>query len=193
MLKKWCAQQAHLDLEGLWLLPGEILVGEVAVLGGLVVDWLDEVKLLDDDTRSKVEVLVDDLNKLFRGLVRRAVGLNEDGQWLGDANGVRELHKGTASETSLEQGLSNPASEVCGGSVDLGVVLARESTTTVCTPTAVGVDDNLTAGQTSVTLWATDDEEAGWLDLQESACEGAHGCHVDLRGTWSSRQGTWLG
>lgn len=54
----------HLELEGLWLLPAEILVGEVTVLCGLEVDWLGEVELLDDNTWSEVEVLVDDLYQL---------------------------------------------------------------------------------------------------------------------------------
>ncbi len=41
-----------LELELLGLLPGEVLVGEVTVLSGLEVDGVDEVELLDDDTRA---------------------------------------------------------------------------------------------------------------------------------------------
>lgn len=40
----------YLELELLGLLPGEALVGEVAVLSGLVVDWVRKVELFDDDT-----------------------------------------------------------------------------------------------------------------------------------------------
>jgi len=78
----------HLKLEGLWLLPGEVLVGEVTVLGGGAVDWLDEVELLDNDTWAHVEVGLDDLDELVRGLVRGAVGLDEKGSWLSNTNGV---------------------------------------------------------------------------------------------------------
>lgn len=137
----------------------------MTVLGGAVVDGVDQVELLDDDTRPQVEVLADDLDKLVGGLVRGAVGLNEDGQRLGDTNGVRKLDESTAGETGLEQGLGDPAGKVSGRAVDLGVVLAGESTTTVSTPATVGVDDDLTAGQTGVTLGTTDDEEARRLDL----------------------------
>ena len=77
-----------LELELLGLLPGEVLVGEVAILGGCVVDGVGEVQLLDNDTRAEVKVLVDDLNKLLRGLVRGAVCLNEEGQRLSYTNGV---------------------------------------------------------------------------------------------------------
>ena len=36
--------------------------------------------------------------------------------------------------------------------VDLGVVLARECSTSVCAPSAIGVDDDLTSGQTGIAL-----------------------------------------
>ena len=42
----------------------------------------------------------------------------------------------------------------------------------MCTPATVGVDNNLSAGETGITLWATDDEEARWLDLPKVlACD----------------------
>lgn len=78
----------HLELELLGLLPSEALVGEVTVLSGLEVDGVREVELLHDDTRTEVKVLVDDRDKLFRGLVRGTVGLNEERKGLGDTNGV---------------------------------------------------------------------------------------------------------
>ena len=54
--------------------------------------------------------------------------------------------------------LTDPTGSVGSGAVNLGEVLSRESTSTVCTPTSVGVDDDLTASQTSVTLRSTDYE-----------------------------------
>jgi hypothetical protein len=77
-----------LELESLWLLPSEVWVGEVTVLGGLVVDRLDEIELLDNDTRPHVKVLADDLHKLIGALLRSAVCLHEEGQWLSNTNGV---------------------------------------------------------------------------------------------------------
>ena len=159
----------RLELEGLRLLPGELLVSEVTVLGGLEVDGLGQIKLLDNDTRTEVKVVADNLNELVGGLLGSTVGLNEDGQGLSDTNGVGELDKGTTSETSVDQGLSDPTGNVGGGTVDLGIILARESTTTVSTPATVGVDDDLTAGQTSVTLGTTNDEAAGGLEVVDSA------------------------
>lgn len=158
-----------LELEGLWLLPGEALVSEVTVLGGLEVDGFGKVEVLDDDTRAEIEVVSDDLNELVGGLGGGAVGLNEDGERFGDTDGIRELDEGTAGEFGVHDGLGNPASNIGGRTVNLGVILSGESTTAVGTPTAVGVDDDLTAGETGVTLGTTDDEKAGWLDVVDSA------------------------
>lgn len=77
-----------LELELLGLLPGEVLVGEVTVLSGLEVNGVDEVKLLDNDTGAEVEVVLDNFDKLVRGLVRGTVCLNEKRERLSDTDGV---------------------------------------------------------------------------------------------------------
>lgn len=156
---------SHLKLEGLGLLPGEVGVGEVAVLGGLAVDGVDEVELLDNDTGAHVEVGLDDLDELGGALVGGAVGLDEDGERLGDTDGVGELDKGTTGKLGVDERLGDPAGKVSSRAVDLAVVLAGEGTTTVSTPATVGVNDNLAASKTGVTLRTTNDEVAGRLDL----------------------------
>lgn len=156
---------SHLKLEGLGLLPGEVGVGEVAVLGGLAVDGVDKVELLDNDTGAHVEVGLDDLDELGGALVGGAVGLDEDGERLSDTNGVGELDKGATGELGVDERLGNPAGKVSSRAVDLAVVLAGEGTTTVSTPATVGVNDNLAASKTGVTLRTTNDEVAGRLDL----------------------------
>lgn len=159
----------RLELESAGLLPGELLVGEVTVLGSLSVDGTGKVKVLDDDTGTQIEVVADDLDQLVGGLVGGTVGLDEDGEGLSDTNGVGELDKGTTGQAGLDQRLGDPAGDVGSGAVNLGVVLSGESTTTVGTPTTVGVDDDLTASETGVTLGSTDDEAAGGLEVVDSA------------------------
>jgi hypothetical protein len=159
------SRSSHLELEGLGLLPGEVGVGEVTVLGGLAVDGVDEVELLDNDTRAHVEVGLDDLDELLGALVGGAVGLDEDGVRLSDTNGVGELDKGTTGKLGVDERLGDPAGKVGSRAVDLAVVLAGEGTTTVGTPATVGVNDDLAASKTGVTLRATNDEVAGRLDL----------------------------
>lgn len=158
---------AHLELELLGLFPREVLVGtEVTVLGGLEVDGAVQVQLTDNNTGAEVEVLVNDLDQLGRALVGGTVGVNVDGEGLSNTNGVGELNKGTTSELGVDQGLGDPSGEVSSRSVDLGEILAGEGTTTVGTPATVGVDNDLAASETGVTLGATNDEETRGLDLK---------------------------
>lgn len=57
---------SSLKFERLGLFPSEALVREMAVLRSLEVDWSGKVELLDDDARSEVEVVLDDVDKLLR-------------------------------------------------------------------------------------------------------------------------------
>lgn len=92
-----------LELQSLGLLPAEVLVGtKMTVLGGLEVDGLGQVELLDDDTGPQVEVVTDDLDELIRALGRGAVSVDVDRQGLSDTNGIRELYEGAASEASSD-------------------------------------------------------------------------------------------
>lgn len=141
----------------------------MTVLGGLVVDGLGQVKILHDDTGTEIKVVADDLDQLVGGLGGSTVALNEDGEGLSDTNGVGELDKGTAGKLGVDQRLGDPARNVGGGTIDLGVILSGESTTTVGTPTTVGIDNDLTASETGITLRTTDDEAAGGLDVVDSA------------------------
>lgn len=89
----------------------------------------------------------------------------------------------------MDKGLGNPAGEVCSGTIDLAVILSGKGTTTVSTPSTVGVYDDLTASQTSVTLWATDDEKARGLDLPLLVAVHSD-MSANIRGRRSSRRGS---
>jgi hypothetical protein len=148
----------------------------------LEVDWLGQVKLLDDDAGPQVKVLVDDCNQLFIGprgsaisidLFQHEQGLHmgqsrvayEDREWVGNTDGVRKLDQGTSGKASSNQGLGNPTGNVGSRAVDLGEVLSGESTTTMSTPATIGINDDLSAGQSCIALGATNDELARGLDL----------------------------
>lgn len=137
----------------------------MAVLGSLEVDRLGKIELLDNDAGAEVEVVADDLDELIRSLLRGAVGVDVDGEGLSNTNGVGELDEGTAGEAGSDEGLGDPAADVGSRTIDLGEILARESTTAVSTPSTVGVDDDLATSQTGITLRATDDKEARGLNL----------------------------
>ncbi len=163
----------------------------MAILGGLEVDRLREVQLLDDDTGTHVEVLANDFDQLVGAFVGGTIRLDKEREWLGDTDGVGQLDQSAASQLGVDERLRNPASEVRSRAIDLAVVLARESTTTVSTPAAVRVDDDLAASEAGVTLWSTNDEEARWLDLwYVSEHSPFDHCMIDSRGRWSCHPGT---
>lgn len=60
----------------------------MTVLCGLEVDWLSQVKFLDNDTWAEIEVVVDDLDELIGGLIGGAVCVDEDGEWLSNTDSV---------------------------------------------------------------------------------------------------------
>lgn len=75
------------------------------------------------------------------------------------------MDESTLAEAVRDERLSNPSSSVGSGSVDLSGVFAREGTTTVTTPTTIGVDDDLTSSETSITVGTTDGERTRGIQV----------------------------
>ena len=128
------------------------------ILSGLAVNRLREIQLLDNDAGPKVKVLVNDVHQLVAGLVAGAIGLNEDAEGLGDTDGIGKLHERAAGEAAVNDGFGDPAGKIGSRAVYLAVVFAGESTSAVGTPATVGVDNDLAAGETGITLRTADDE-----------------------------------
>jgi hypothetical protein len=136
----------------------------VAVGGGLLVDRAQQVQHLDDALRTQVEVLVDQRGDLVVGDDAGAFGVDGHVHRLGHADRVRDLDLALARQAGGHDVLGHVAGGVGGRAVDLGRVLARERATAVRAGAAVGVDDDLAAGQAAVALRAADDEAAGRVD-----------------------------
>ena len=83
---------------------------------------------------------------------------------MGDADGVGDLHLAALGEAGGDDVLGHVAGRVGAGAVDLARVLAREGAAAVRRGAAVGVDDDLAAGEAAVAHGAADDELAGGVD-----------------------------
>src|SRR5690606_16535012 len=150
------------------LLAGGVGVGdllglapEVAVAGGALVDRVHQVERLQDAVRAQVEVAADQLLDHDVPDLAGAEGGDRDRGRLGDADGVAHLHLAAVGQAGGDHVLGDVARGVGGGTVDLGRVLAGERAATVAGPAAVGVDDDLAAGQAAVAHRAADHELAG--------------------------------
>jgi len=158
----------YLEIKGLDVLPGETLLGaaEVRVASSVGVLGLEEIKLANDASRAEIEVLVDNVKKLAISLADgSAVGVDVDRHGLSNTDSVRDLNEDTLAELGSDEGLGDPAGGVSSRTVNLGRVLAGESTTTVGTPTTIGINDDLAAGKTSIAVGTTDDEAARGVEV----------------------------
>ena len=162
-------RRVRLEGELLGGLPEEVgvVAAEVTVVGGLLVDGPPELESVDDLAGAKVEVGLDDGEEILVGAATLGgtVGVDEDGEGVRDTDGVRDLHEGAVGEAGGDERLGDPPGGVGSRAIDLGGVLAGEGTTTVGAPTTIGIDDDLTASETGVTLGTTDDEPAGGVEM----------------------------
>lgn len=142
--------------------PGEILIvsSEMSESTGLLIDWSLQLQVSDDHTWSEIEVSDDDISQveISQSLSDGSVTVNMDTQWLSNSDRVSDLNQSSLAESVGDQRLSNPSGSVSSRSIDLGWVLSRESTTSVASPTSVGVDDDLSSSQTSISAGSSDNE-----------------------------------
>ena len=86
---------------------------------------------------------------------------------------VGELNLTTCGETGRHDVLRHIAAHVGRRAVDLGRILAGEGASTMAAHAAVGVDDDLPAGEAGVSLRPSDDETSGRVD-EELGLLGEH-------------------
>ncbi len=86
----------------------------MAVPRGPLIYGVGQVELFDDYTGPQIEVLVDDLHELGRGLIRRAVRFHEERERFRDADGVGELHESATGDSGVHEGFGDPAREIGG-------------------------------------------------------------------------------
>ena len=77
---------------------------------------------------------------------------------------ISHLDLAFAGQASRDNVLGHVAGSIGGRAVHLSGILAGKSATAVGASAAVGVDDDLAAGQSAIALRATDDKAAGGVD-----------------------------
>ena len=141
----------------------------------------------------QVHQLLQHLAQPLRVDLAGAVGVDVDRQRLGDADGVGELDGAALGEAGGDDVLGQIARGVGGRAVDLGRVLAREGAAAMGGGPAIGVDDDLAAGQAGVAIGPADDELAGRVDVElVLAGDPALGQHAADVGLAISRTRSWL-
>ena len=112
--------------------------------------------------RSKF--VLHELGDLLVGNEAGAFGVDRDVDRPRDADRVRELHLALRGEPGRDDVLRDVARRVGSRAVDLRRILAGERAAAVRRRAAVGVDDDLAAGEARVAVRSADLEAAGRVD-----------------------------
>src|SRR6478672_9764415 len=153
-----------LDLRGeVGLLPREAavlfrLTAEMAVGGGAAIDRPVELERAPDIGRRQAEQLRQDLLELLLVDLAGAVRVDEHRHRVGDADRVGDLDRALVGDAGRDDVLGEIARGVSGRAVDLGRILAGEGAAAVRGIAAIGVDDDLAAGEAAVAVGTADDE-----------------------------------
>src|SRR6185312_2389796 len=79
---------------------------------------------------------------------------------------VSQLHFAARRKLRGHDVLGNVARHIAGGAIDLRRILTRERAAAVTAHAAVGIDDDLAAGQAGVAMRSADYETAGRIDVE---------------------------
>jgi hypothetical protein len=102
-----------------------------------------------------------------RGVIDRAgaVGVDIERQRLRDADRVGKLDRAALGEARRDDVLREIAGDVGRRAVDLGRILAGKRAAAVRGSAAIGIDDDLAAGEARVAVRPADLEAAGGVDV----------------------------
>ena len=131
----------------------------------LAIDGLAQVEIADDSGGTQVKDLLHSSLQSLVGHLARAESLHQHADGASHADGVGQLHLAAGSQAGSHHILCHPAGSVSGAAIHLGGILAGESAAAVGCAAAVGVHDDLAAGQAGVALRAADNETTGGVDV----------------------------
>ena len=108
-----------LELQLLGTFPGEFGSAKMAVARRFLVDWLEEVEFLDDNTGSQVEIALDNFIYFRVALHTRAVCVDVDGDGFGYTDGIGNLHEAASAQSRRHQGFGDVTRSIRAGTVNL--------------------------------------------------------------------------
>mmetsp|Transcript_4219 Transcript_4219/g.3815 ORF Transcript_4219/g.3815 Transcript_4219/m.3815 type:complete len:207 (-) Transcript_4219:496-1116(-) len=117
--------------------------------------------------RSEVEIALYDIAQILirKARHRRTIRVHEETQWLDNSNSITDLDQATLAQSGMDQGLCCPSSCICCRSINLSGILARESSTTVCSPATISINNNLTTSKTSITMRSTNSKRLAGVQV----------------------------
>ena len=130
----------------------------------LPIDRTQQIELFDNRRRTHVELSLDDFGDAVGGDFTGAEGIDHHRNRVCHSDGVGQLDFTLASQAGSNNIFRHVAGHVGGTAIDLAWVFTAEGATTVGTLAAVGINNDLAPGQTTVAHGATDDKAPGRVD-----------------------------
>src|SRR6266851_8972505 len=152
-------------------LPREAAIGfwlaaEMAIGRGPRVNRLVEAEMGTDAARREIEKLLQQGRELVFVDLAGARRVDIDGKRFRYADGIGELDGAALGEAGGDDVLGEIARGVGRRAVDLGRILAGEGAAAMRRGAAICVDDDLATGKSRIAVSATDNEAAGWVDVE---------------------------
>jgi len=125
-----------------------------------------QIEHADDAGRAKVELLAHNVAELLIRELARAEGIDRDRGRRSDTDRIGELNLHIVREARCNQVLCDIARRIGCGAVHLGRILAGERAAAVARIAAVGIDNNLSAGQARIAVRTADYKAAGRVNIK---------------------------
>ena len=141
----------------------------MTVSGGILIapavfGRIFELQRVDDRCRTHVKDFAHDFFKFIISKFAGAVSGNIYAQRFGYADSVCHLDLALVSQTGSHDVFGNVTAHVSSGTVDLAGVFAGKCTAAVRADAAVGIHNDLSAGQTGIAVGTADFKFAGGVD-----------------------------
>jgi len=68
------------------------------------------------------------------------------------------------TKTISDKIFSYPSCSICSRTIDFCRIFARKSTTSMSSPTPIGICNDLTACETRISCWSSNDESVAWIE-----------------------------
>src|SRR5687768_6422793 len=108
------------------LLPGKavFVATEMPVSRCGFVDWPAQVQVLNNSSRCKFKIVAHELRQRSFADASGAGSVDQHGNGIGDANGIRKVDQATIGESGSDDVLGDIAGHVCSRAVDLRRILS---------------------------------------------------------------------
>ena len=136
----------------------------MAVGGGFAEDGGTQPQCLDDPGGAQVIAALDPMEDIRLGDGIGAVGFHIDGNGAGHTDGVAQLDFAAVGSACLHDGLGDVAGHICRGAVYLGGILTAECAAAVTGVAAVGIHNDLAAGESGIGSGAAQYKPPGGVD-----------------------------